>query len=132
MAQTEEMVSSSDENVVLNEGFNLRFGPSPEFWKWECVKFKSKGSRFESIITIPVCMVATGHQVLCVAIFSVLATWSTKDTIYSNFRACSPTRPEFGPKYSIMHGNWPSVTHYGCYHTHGDSMVERERPSRYG
>ena len=33
MAQTEEMVSSSDENVVLDESFNLKFGPSLEFWK---------------------------------------------------------------------------------------------------
>ena len=42
-------------------------------------------------ITIPVCMVATGQLVLCIATFAELML---KYTIYNNFRACNFTGPD--------------------------------------
>ena len=45
-------------------------------------------------ITIPVCMVAIGQLVLCIATFAELTTRVLKYTIYNNFRACNLTGPD--------------------------------------
>ena len=46
------------------------------------------------LITIPVCMVATGQMALHVGPFIELATRALKTTIYSNFRVCRASGPE--------------------------------------
>ena len=61
-------------------------------------------------ITIPVCMVATGHPALRIATFAKLATRALKYTIYSNFGTCSPTGPKI--RAQIQRYAWQLARRY--------------------
>ena len=61
-------------------------------------------------ITIHVCMVATGQLVLCIATVAKLTTRALKNTIYSNFRACTLAGPDI--QAQIQHYAWQLVQHY--------------------